>query len=170
MINFKLLHDILTIMIIFWGYIFQSVYNKICRIYNIATWHVAHISLIFQILRDQQGMLLIPSATGCGKEALIDTLSLLICILDIIYDFCYVLPLVIAVVCICFMLQFSMLLCQVVLFLNKSTVYYLFKQSWQDDIFFLSSATYHKPFLCSWKRPFEMWELAGNGTLSSLFF
>lgn len=89
----------------------------------------AHISLIFQILSDQQGILLIPSATGHGKQVLIYPLSLSICILDIIYDFCYVLPPIIILVCICFMLQFSVLLYQAILCLNISTIYYLFKQS-----------------------------------------
>lgn len=170
MISFQLLCDTLTIMIIAWGCIFQSIYHEICGIYTTATWHVAHISLIFQILRDQQGILLIPSATGHGQEALIYPLSLSICILDINYYFCYILPLFIVLVYICFMLQFSMLLCQAVLCFNRFTVYYLFKQSWKDEYIFLSSATYHTPSLSPCKRLFEMWKHGESWTLSSLFF
>lgn len=153
MINFKLLHDILTIMIISWGYIFQSIYNKISRIYTIATWCSTHFFYISDSRRPARDTINSKCHRMRKKKALIAPLSMSICILDIIYDFCYVLPLIIVLVSICFMLQFSMFLYQAVLCLNISTVYYLFKQSWQDEyFFFLSSATYHKPLFCPWKR------------------
>lgn len=129
--------------------------HETCKIYTTATGPIAHLfSLIFQILRDQQGILLIPSAIRHGKEALIYPLYLSICFLDITYDFCYVLHLVIVLLCICFVLQFSMLLCQAVLCLNISTVYYLFNQSWQDEYFFFKFSNVSQTLPVSLKQTF----------------